>query len=68
MAINEYQRLANQNSNYPKANAVLEQSGKTLSRLEIAFRKQRDNLLDDDIQALDAELNVLDKLLKIDEH
>lgn len=64
--VDEYVRLAPQSSAHEHIANALERSRDVLARLEQAFEHEHAQLLQNDTMNLTAELNVLDKLLKMD--
>ena len=64
--VDEYARLADQGSMHDTVAKALARSGNLLERLEEAFVDEHGRLLQNDTINFTAELNVLDKLLKME--
>ena len=64
--VDEYARLAGQGSMHSGVTQALARSGQLLERLEKAFTDEHGRLLQNDTVNFTAELNVLDKLLKME--
>lgn len=64
--VDEYARLAGQGSMHDAVAKALARSGELLERLEKAFVDEHGRLLQNDTINFTAELNVLDKLLKME--
>lgn len=64
--VDEYGKLAKAGSESERVGETLSQSEKLLERLQQAFTEQHERLLENDAMNLNAELSVLDKLLKMD--
>lgn len=66
--IDEYIRLASENVVQEDVKAALARSGEILGRLAKAFKEEHASLLQNDADNYTAELNTLDKLLKMRGH
>lgn len=64
--VDDYARLRARGASSGEVAKVLEKSGVLLVRLQEAFRQEHEYLLANDTLNLTAQLNVLDKLLKMD--
>lgn len=64
--VDEYAKLVSRNGMQEGSTELLARSGELLRRLEAAFIQEQSSLLRNDTITFTAELNVLDKLLKMD--
>lgn len=64
--VDEYIRLEREGRDYQEIQAVLGRVDEILERLERAFKQEHASLLNHDAMQLSAEMQVLDKLLKMD--
>ena len=63
--VDEYVRLAAENSGQEDVNAALQRSGELLERMATAFADERTSMLQNDAMNYTAELNALDAMLKM---
>ncbi|MDL2306935.1 5-bromo-4-chloroindolyl phosphate hydrolysis family protein [Desulfovibrio sp. OttesenSCG-928-C06] len=64
--VDEYIRLGAENRGHQDIQPVLDKSADLLGRMATAFHEEHGNLLRNDTMRLSADLNALDKLLKMD--